>query len=143
MWARGRGEEDAVAVGEHVGHFFIICSVDFVFPGGRFAVQVVVDDAHTEGGAGFLCDDEADEAEADDAEGVAGGVVRDEGDGGVGFAEEGGGAGARGEGGVGGVGEDGDEVVEGGVADGFGGGVGAVGVDDACSGERRRQRSEW
>ena len=128
---------------EHVCHFLIVDGVDFVFPGEGFAVQVVVNDAHAKGGAGFLCDDEADEAEADDAEGVAGGVVRDEGDGGVGFVEEGARAGARGEGGVGGVGEDGDEVVEGGVADGFGGGVGAVGVDDACSGERRRQRSEW
>ena len=51
----------------------------------------------------------------------------------MGGAEDWGREGACGEGGVCGVREDGDEVVEGGVADGFRGGVGAVGVDDSCS----------
>ena len=39
--------------------------------------------------------------------------------------------------------EDGDEVVEGGVADGFCGGVGAVGVDDSCRGEMSVTGAWW
>lgn len=128
----GRGEEEAVGFAEHVLHIGVEGCVDCSFLLRGFADDVVVYDLHAESGVGFLRDDEADVAEADDAEGVVAGVAGDGGDVVVGVLKAGGGGGAGGEGGPGHGTEDGDDVVEGHVADGFGGGAGAVAVEDAC-----------
>jgi len=91
----------------------------------------VVQHTHIQGGVRLLRDALADAAEADDAEGVAGRVVRDGCDIAVGVGEGGGVEGARGDGGPGEEAEGGEEEPEGGVGDGVGAGGGGVAVEDA------------
>ena len=91
----------------------------------------MVDDVHAKGETGGGGDAVTDVAEADDAEGVGGGVVGDLGNGGVGGGEGFGGVGAGGQEGGGEMGEGAEDVEEAVVGDGFGGGVRAVAVEDS------------
>ena len=79
----------------------------------------------------FYGDGEANVAQADYAQGVVAGVVGDGGDVIMGLGPALGGAGACSKGGGCHVPEYGDDVVDGGVSDGFSRGAAAVAVDDA------------